>query len=68
MDGAERVMLCPGMCEGGGAPAPLGALTEPESSGAASTSLSELSTALINSLCISLIHPNPSHRAELLNY
>lgn len=44
-DGARMGMLCPGMGEGGWAPAPLGALTAPESSGAAGTSLSELSMA-----------------------
>lgn len=47
-DGAKMGTLCPGMQEGGWAPAPLGALTGPESSGAASMSLSELSMALVN--------------------
>lgn len=44
--GAKMGMLCPGVHNW--APAPLGAVTEPESSGAANVSLSELSMALIN--------------------
>lgn len=55
MGGAETGVLCPGVHEGSWPPAPLGALTEYESSGAGSTSSGEFNMVLIHQLCIRLI-------------
>ncbi|RLW12999.1 hypothetical protein DV515_00000446 [Chloebia gouldiae] len=65
-DGAKMGTLCPGMQEGGWAPAPLGALTGPESSGAAKKLSPELVTA--HTCKCKKLYGDNSAQEDLLDY